>query len=74
MTLADRIPEMTDTDLASLHLNALRLSAGDGARNREAADLLPALEAEVCARKVRLAEVKAETKAAAAGRRKSRAS
>jgi hypothetical protein len=59
MTLAERIPSMTDAELASLHVNALRLSAGDSARNREAADLLPVLEAEAAARKARLAEAKA---------------
>jgi hypothetical protein len=56
MTLAERIPSMTDAELASLHVNALRLSAGDSSRNREASDLLPALEAEVSARKLRRAE------------------
>jgi hypothetical protein len=61
MTLAERIPNMTDAELASLHANALRLSAGDSARNREAVDLLPAIEAEVSARKVRRAEAKAAT-------------
>jgi hypothetical protein len=71
MTLAERIPNMTDAELASLHVNALRLSAGDSSRNREAADLLPALEAEVSARKVRRAEANA-SKPGARGR-KSRA-
>jgi hypothetical protein len=61
MTLSERIPNMTDAELASLHVNALRLSAGDGVRNRAAADLLPALEAEVSARKVRQSEAKAAT-------------
>jgi hypothetical protein len=63
MTLAERIPNLTDAELASLHVNALRLSAGSGRRNREAADLLPALEAEVSARKLR----RTETNAARAG-------
>jgi hypothetical protein len=58
MTLVERIASMTDADLASLHVNAVRLSAGDGARKREAADLLPALEAEIGARKVRVADAK----------------
>lgn len=61
MTLAERIPSMTDAELASLHSNALRLSAGDSARHREATDLLPTLEAEVSARKTRKAEEKAAT-------------
>ena len=68
-TLTERIPSMTDADLASLYANAVRLSAGDGVRNRQAADLMPALEAEIGARKVRLASTSAP-----AGRRKSRAS
>jgi hypothetical protein len=66
MTLAERIPSMSDADLASLYASAVRLSAGDGARKRKAADLLPALEAEMGARKVRPARTKA-----AAGRGKS---
>jgi hypothetical protein len=57
--LVERIASMTDADLASLHLNAVRLSVGEGARKREAADLLPALEAEIGARKVRVADAKA---------------
>ena len=56
MTLNERIASMTDADLASLRSNAVRLSAGDSARKREAADFLPALEAEVCARKARVAD------------------
>jgi hypothetical protein len=59
MTLLERISSMTDADLASLHVNAARLSASDGARKREAAGLLPALEAEIGARKVRVADAKA---------------
>jgi hypothetical protein len=70
MTLAERIPTMTDTELASLHVNALRLSAGDSSRNREAADLLPALEAEVSARKARRAEAKAVKPAAGVRKRR----
>lgn len=59
MTLAERISDMSDADLASLRANAIRLSEGDSARKRKATELLPALEAEVSARKVRLAETKA---------------
>ena len=71
MTLVERIASMTDADLASLHVNAVRLSAGDGARKREAADLLPALEAEIGARKVRVADAKAPASPAKSKRRKS---
>jgi hypothetical protein len=70
MTLTERIPNMTDAELASLHVNALRLSVGDSARNREAADLLPTLEAEVSARKARLAEAKAAAAKARSGKRR----
>ena len=70
MTLVERIASMTDADLASLRANAVRLSAGEGARKREAADLLPALEAEIGARKARVAEAKAPP-AAKSKRRKS---
>jgi hypothetical protein len=68
MTLAERIPHLTDAELASLHVNALRLSAGAGRRNREAADLLPALEAEVSARKLRRTGTNA-SKAGTGGRK-----
>jgi hypothetical protein len=72
MTLAERIPNMTDIELASLHANALRLSAGESPRRREAADLLPALEAEVSARKVRKAEAKAATATTKSGKSRAR--
>lgn len=55
MTLVERVPEMSDGDLAVLHANALRLSVGQSPRSRQAADLLPALEAEIGARKARAA-------------------
>lgn len=58
MTLANRISDMSDADLASLRDNAMRLSEGDSAHKRKATELLPALDAEVSARKERLAETK----------------
>ena len=69
MTLAERIPSMTDAELASLYANAVRLSTGDGARKRQAADLVPALEAEIGARK----KVRPAAATASAGTRKRRA-
>ena len=68
MTLVERVPEMSDGDLAVLHANALRLSVGHGRRSREAADLLPTLEAEIGARKAR-AEVSTPKRSRGAARR-----
>jgi hypothetical protein len=68
MTLTERIPSMTDAELASLYANAVRLCAGDGARKSQA-DLVPALEAEIGARK----KVRPASTSASAGTRKRRA-
>jgi hypothetical protein len=53
MTLVERIPEMSDADLTVLHANALRLSREGNPRSRQAAELLPVLEAEIGARRAR---------------------
>lgn len=63
MNMAERLPDMTDVDLAVLYTNALRLSRGPGARRRDAIDLLPALEEEVRARKMRGPEARTATPA-----------
>lgn len=62
-TMLDRIPTMSDSDLASLLANATRLSESGSAKQQSAAnDLLPALTAETTSRR--------EAKAAAAAARR----
>jgi hypothetical protein len=58
MTLEDRIPTLTDSELSSLHANAKRIAEEDGAKQEEAANLLPALEAELSSRKATKAEAR----------------
>jgi len=58
------IPNLSDTDLASLQANATRLSQDDtGRRQQEAVMLLPLVDAELAVRKT------AKTAAAAAKRK-----
>jgi len=58
MDLLTKLPEMSDDALANLRTNAKRLQhSGTPAQKTDAAALLPALEAEIGAR--RLAKVKA---------------
>lgn len=62
MTLLDRLPGLSDIEVANLLANARRLSEGDDAKRKAAAaELLPALESEAQAR----GEAKAEALAAA---------
>jgi hypothetical protein len=51
--LRDRVPQMDDKALATLHANAVRLKeSGANARQRaSASDLLPVIEAELAARR-----------------------
>ena len=52
MTLLDKLPGMADDALSNLHANAVRLgAAGSPGQRASAAQLLPALEAELAARK-----------------------
>lgn len=54
--LIDRLPGMTDTDLTTLATNAERLALSGTPKQRTAADAaLPAIRAEVAARKEKLA-------------------
>ena len=54
MAIADMLPTMDDTALASLRVNASRLEAGeDGARQKQAAVLLPLIDAELAERDAR---------------------
>jgi hypothetical protein len=58
MDLLTKLPEMSDDALANLRTNAKRLQhSGTSAQRTDAAALLPAVEAEIGAR--RLAKVKA---------------
>jgi hypothetical protein len=52
MSIADLIPQMDDKALASLRVNAERIGAGaEGPRQKEAAELIPLIDAEVALRK-----------------------
>jgi hypothetical protein len=48
MTIEDRLPHLTDSELGNLHDNAVRLSrSGEGAMKAEAERILPMIAAEV---------------------------
>jgi hypothetical protein len=48
MTIEDRLPHLTDSELGNLHDNAVRLSrSGEGAMKAEAERILPMIDAEV---------------------------
>jgi hypothetical protein len=74
MSMVEKLPGMADDALRNLHANALRLGGSGSAQQRASASaLLPAIEAELSARKTakqeRLAEnrrVRSKEKAAAA--------
>jgi hypothetical protein len=67
MDLLTKLPEMSDDALANLRTNAKRLQqSGTPAQRSDAAALLPAVEAEIGAR--RLAKVKVTRKTVAKGR------
>jgi hypothetical protein len=67
MDLITKLPEMSDDALTNLRTNAKRLQqTGTPTQRSDAAALLPAVEAELGAR--RLARVKATRTAAAKGR------
>jgi hypothetical protein len=52
MSIADRLPTMNLTELTRLQANAARLAEGAPGKQRDqAAELLPALEAEIAARR-----------------------
>ena len=54
MAIADMLPTMDDAALASLRINASRLQAdADGARQEQAAMLLPLIDAELAERDAR---------------------
>ena len=53
MALADMLPTLDDAALANLWANATRLETGAGAKQKEAALLLPLIEAELADREAR---------------------
>ncbi len=65
MNMLERIPEMTDQELATLHGNAQRLeSSGAPAQQKAAAEMLPAITAELAEREARKPPKKTTKKAA----------
>lgn len=51
MSLAERLPSMTDKEIVNLAANAQRLSASENIKQREAAEeLIPLIKAEQAAR------------------------
>lgn len=67
MSIMDRLPGMEEDRLRNLQSNALRLAdEGSAAQRRDAAELLPVIEAELETRRVaKLEQAKAARKAAA---------
>ena len=53
MPLADLLPTLDDAALTNLRINAVRLETGIGPRQKEAALLLPLIEAELAEREAR---------------------
>ena len=54
MTIADKLPDMADKDLATLRTNAVRWQDGAVAKQQEAAaELLPLIDAELADRKAK---------------------
>ena len=66
MPLREKLPGMADDALGNLHANAVRLGgAGSAAQRASATELLPAIEAEMAARKVAKRERQGEARKAA---------
>ena len=63
MPLREKLPGMADDALGNLHANAVRLGgAGSAAQRASATELLPAIEAEMAARKVAKRERQGEAR------------
>lgn len=61
MSIASKLPTMTDAELATMHENTKRLiDAGTPARQMAAAALMPSITAEISARSAAVAAKKAE--------------
>jgi hypothetical protein len=71
MDITAKLPAMASDALANLHANAKRLGAeGTAAQRASATALLPAIEAELSARKAAAEEQKQARKAQAAAKRR----
>jgi len=71
MSLIDKIPAMSDSEVDSLLANARRLAeTGDGRQQTAAAELLPTLESESAQRASARAEAAAAKRAATPRRKK----
>ncbi len=70
MAIADRIPDLSDRELESLHANAVRLQAsGSPAQRQQAEELLPLLGAALEERRVARAAANTKTRRASAARK-----
>ncbi len=66
MTIADKLPTISDKEIETLRDNALRLQAsGDAKQKSAASDLLPLIEAELSERAARKPPPVAKTRAPA---------
>ncbi len=71
MAILDRIPDLSDRELESLHANAVRLKdAGSVIQQRQAEELLAPLAAALAERKAARVEAQAETRRVAASAKK----
>jgi hypothetical protein len=69
MPLREKLPGMADDALSNLQANAVRLGgAGSAAQRASATELLPAIEAEMAARRAVRRERQAEARKATRGR------
>lgn len=74
MQIEQRIPDLSDKELESLHANAVRLAqSGTEAQRRQAEDLLPRLGAAMEARRAARAEETAQRRRATTKRKASTA-
>ncbi len=63
MNMIDRIPEMTDQELSTLHVNAQRLeTSGAPAQQKAASEMMPAITAELTQREASKPAKKAPAK------------
>ncbi|MGD9816430.1 MAG: hypothetical protein AB7Q23_04280 [Hyphomonadaceae bacterium] len=70
MTIGDRIPDLSDQELESLHANAVRLlGSGSVQQRRQAEELLPLLDAALEERRTAKAAAQVEARRAATEKR-----
>lgn len=71
MAIIDRIPDLSDKELESLHTNAVRLKdSGSAIQQRQAEELLPLLSAALEERKAARVATQAETRRAQTKKKK----